>query len=109
MGTRLSRLDAWTAVRGNPSRMKDAEGLSVGTGEERAEPATAALGEDNHPFDVSSEDINSKIVLSETSLPDWIEDSTLRPIGVLFLTLSRNRSPELIDANWGYRLIKRSV
>ena len=83
MGTRASRLAAWTAVRGKPSRMNDAE-------ERPAPPPDVVLDEGSlpdvaagvvsHPLDESSCEISSSIVESGTSSPAWIAASTLRPV-----------------------------
>lgn len=73
----LSRLAAWAAVRGKPSRMNDAEGdnLRVRAGFPVNDEGTS------QPFDVSSEEMRSMIIESGTRLPACIADSALRPGG----------------------------
>lgn len=116
-GTRASRLVAWAAVRGNPSRINEAVGDTDGG----FDPLVRS-----QPLDLNSKDMRSRIVESGTRFPDWIAVSTLRPwaivriasltkvsagrsgeykhingipSSVLLRTFSRNRSPELIEAN----------
>lgn len=131
IGIRLSRFEACVAVRGNPSRIREAEEVRAGAADALPE------AEESHPLDDSSEDINSNIVASGTRFPELRAVSTLAPgcmlvsvwlihfrrqnadkeplkvinipKAVLFRTLSLNRSPELIDASCWYLLINRSV
>jgi hypothetical protein len=60
MGTRESKLAAWEAVRGNPSKMKDAEG-------ETDEPDDCVL--ESQPLELNSEDIRLRIMESGTRFP----------------------------------------
>lgn len=62
-GTKASRLAAWVAVRGKPSRMNEAEGHIDGAFED-----DAALR--SHPLDLNSKEMRSRIVESGTRLPD---------------------------------------
>lgn len=68
MGTRDSRLLAWTAVRGNPSSMNEADELSDFFDDGADVDETLGDGT-SHPLEVSSEDINSRMVASGTSWP----------------------------------------
>ena len=69
-GIRASRLAAWAAVRGNPSRINEAVGEIDRDLEE---------GFKSQPLDLNSEQMRSRIVESGTRFPDWIAVSTLRP------------------------------
>lgn len=60
-GTMVSRLEAWVAVRGKPSRIKDAEGIIDELG-----------ADESQPRDLNSEDMRSRIIESGTRLPDCI-------------------------------------
>lgn len=89
MGTRDSRLLACTAVRGNPSSIKEAEDLSDffvdGAGDVCVADAEVEemLGVgSSHPLVVSSVDISSRIVASGTSCPVSRADWTLSPTSI---------------------------
>lgn len=107
MGTRFASEAAWVAVRGKPSRMKDAEGSSEGCGggkvslsegvltkssteeaeDSDADAAAAALEsvkglEDkgkSHPRDLSSCRMSRRIMSSGTSAPERIAVSARIP------------------------------
>ena len=76
MGTRASRRAACVAVRGNPSRMKEAEGAGEG--------GAACSGESDECvgsqfFAFSSARINRRIMSSGTKLPDFMALSASSP------------------------------
>lgn len=73
MGIKLSRDVAWVAVRGKPSRMKEALGFRIGV------ELVAVGGSVSHPFEESSEDMRSRMRLSGTRSPARMVDSALRP------------------------------
>lgn len=68
-----------------------------------------SLEVDNQFLEVSSLKIKSRMSGSGTSDPDFMKDSACNPRRVLSLTLSRNKSPVLMEANWGYRRMSRSL
>lgn len=73
MGTRESRLAAWPAVRGKPSRMNDAEAeLERGGCEDEVTVGSQSLA-------VSSETTRRSIVSSGTRLPELMAPSASRP------------------------------
>lgn len=128
-GTSLSRAVAWEAVRGNPSRIKDAEEDIEGGGavDEEVDNCAEVCGDvsdgGSQPLDDNSEEMRFRIIESGTRLPDCIATSAWTPIeyllaislridqittgvnqcdlpsGVLRRTFSRKRSPELMEAN----------
>jgi len=76
-GMRESRRAACVAVRGKPSRMKDAEGSSEGCA------GIASLTDvcrETQRFDLSSLRISLRIMSSGTRLPAFIADSARRPV-----------------------------
>ena len=109
MGIMDESADAWAAVRGNPSRMKDAEGSGEGWGEvevregvltkssteeeesssaeEEAALESVSGGVDvegnSQPRDLSSWRMRRRIMSSGTSLPDRMVDSARIPGGCL--------------------------
>lgn len=71
MGTRDSKLVAWEEVRGNPSRIKEADG------------ETAELGDGViQPLELNSEEMRLSIIESGTRLPAWMVASASKPVKV---------------------------
>lgn len=70
MGIRWSRLEAWEAVRGNPSRMNEADGLDDAVGARLSDVEVGPEDSESQPLEASSEEINSSIIASGTRLPD---------------------------------------
>lgn len=76
-GTKLSRLVAWLAVRGNPSRMKEAE-ESIEGEDGVAECEDSDCGR-SQPLVFISSEIKFRIIESGTRLPDCIAASAWTP------------------------------
>lgn len=76
MGIRASSREAWIAVRGNPSRMKDAEG-EVDGGERLWEVVDVLCG--SQFLDWSLARMRRKIISSGTRFPDFMVPSASRP------------------------------
>lgn len=74
MGIRRSRDAAWVAVRGKPSRMKEALRFSI-----RVVVVVVGGGAESHPLEESSEEMRSRMTLSGTRFPARMVDSALRP------------------------------
>lgn len=72
MGIRASRREAWVAVRGKPSRMKEAEGRGEGAAD------TAEVGASQF-LERSLARIRRRIISSGTRLPCLMADSASSP------------------------------
>lgn len=76
MGIKASRREAWVAVRGNPSKMKEADGRGEGAAEAEAEEEN--VGE-SQLLERSLARIRRRIISSGTRLPCLMADSASSP------------------------------
>ena len=72
MGIKASRREAWVAVRGNPSKMNEADGRGEGAAEEER------VGE-SQLLERSLARIRRRIISSGTRLPCFMADSASSP------------------------------
>lgn len=74
IGIKASRREAWVAVRGNPSKIKEADGSGEGAAEEEEEE----VGESQF-LERSLARIRRRIISSGTRLPCFMADSASIP------------------------------